>query len=107
MDKHVEHTRFPAVCSLIMSLGFSSSSTGTMFFPTVTFWTLNALLLLVDTTGKPAFITRYRIQLDKNNPVCETCHDTTDVYCFFLSHCEDVRTFQVVILVVLQLFNLT
>lgn len=73
-----------------MSLYFSSSSTGTMLFPTVTFWTLNALLLLVDTTGKPAFITRYRIQLDKNNPVCETCHDMTDVYYVSLSHCEEV-----------------
>ncbi|KAG7232255.1 hypothetical protein INR49_009539 [Caranx melampygus] len=40
-----------------------------MFFPTLTFWATNALLLLVDTTGKPAFITRYRIQTDKNNPV--------------------------------------
>ncbi|XP_068188244.1 fatty acid hydroxylase domain-containing protein 2 [Antennarius striatus] len=42
---------------------------GTMFFPTLTLWLLNGLLLLVDTTGKPSFITRYRIQADKNNPV--------------------------------------
>ncbi|XP_050934661.1 fatty acid hydroxylase domain-containing protein 2 isoform X1 [Lates calcarifer] len=42
---------------------------GTMLFPTLTFWVSNALLLLVDTTGKPSFITRYRIQVDKNNPV--------------------------------------
>lgn len=49
-----------------------SSSPGTMLLPSLTFWGLNALLLVVDTTGKPSFITRYRIQLDKNNPVCET-----------------------------------
>ncbi|TWW75085.1 fatty acid hydroxylase domain-containing protein 2 [Takifugu flavidus] len=42
---------------------------GTMLLPSLTFWGLNALLLVVDTTGKPSFITRYRIQLDKNNPV--------------------------------------
>lgn len=42
-----------------------------MLLPSLTFWGLNALLLVVDTTGKPSFITRYRIQLDKNNPVCE------------------------------------
>ncbi|XP_051258544.1 fatty acid hydroxylase domain-containing protein 2 [Dicentrarchus labrax] len=42
---------------------------GTMFFPTLSFWATNALLLLVDTTGKPSFITRYRIQVDRNNPV--------------------------------------
>ncbi|KAM6970549.1 fatty acid hydroxylase domain-containing protein 2 [Aplochiton taeniatus] len=42
---------------------------GTMLAPMVTFWSSNALLLLVDTTGKPGFITRYRIQTDKNNPV--------------------------------------
>ncbi|KAF7670372.1 hypothetical protein LDENG_00228400 [Lucifuga dentata] len=42
---------------------------GTMLVPALTFGVSNALLLLVDTTGKPAFITRYRIQVDKNNPV--------------------------------------
>ena len=44
-------------------------STGTMIIPTVAFWVPNVLLLLADTTGKPSFITRYRIQMDKNNPV--------------------------------------
>ncbi|XP_033954098.1 fatty acid hydroxylase domain-containing protein 2 [Pseudochaenichthys georgianus] len=42
---------------------------GTMLVPTLAFWGTNCLLLLVDTTGKPSFITRYRIQPDKNNPV--------------------------------------
>lgn len=42
---------------------------GTMFIPTLVFGATNALLLLVDSTGKPSFITRYRIQVDKNNPV--------------------------------------
>ncbi|KAK2882202.1 fatty acid hydroxylase domain-containing protein 2 isoform X2 [Channa argus] len=42
---------------------------GTMLIPTLVFWVTNGLLLLVDTTGKPSFITRYRIQVDKNNPV--------------------------------------
>ncbi|XP_030294354.1 fatty acid hydroxylase domain-containing protein 2 [Sparus aurata] len=42
---------------------------GTMLFPPLAFWVTNGLLLLVDITGKPAFITRYRIQVDKNNPV--------------------------------------
>lgn len=49
-------------------------STGTMIFPTLAFWLSNALLLLVDTTGKPSFITRYRIQVDKNSPVCPVLH---------------------------------
>lgn len=43
--------------------------TGTMLVPTLVVGGLNALLMLVDVTGKPSFITRYRIQLDKNNPV--------------------------------------
>lgn len=43
--------------------------TGTMLVPTLSFWLFNALLMVVDTTGKPNFITRYRIQADKNNPV--------------------------------------
>ncbi|XP_047463661.1 fatty acid hydroxylase domain-containing protein 2 [Mugil cephalus] len=42
---------------------------GTMLAPPLVFWALNGLLLLVDTTGKPSFITRYRIQVEKNNPV--------------------------------------
>ncbi|XP_023700792.1 fatty acid hydroxylase domain-containing protein 2 [Paramormyrops kingsleyae] len=42
---------------------------GTMLVPTVSFWLLNALFLIADATGKPSFITRYRIQQDKNNPV--------------------------------------
>ncbi|KAM9788662.1 fatty acid hydroxylase domain-containing protein 2 [Neosynchiropus ocellatus] len=42
---------------------------GTMLVPSVAFWGSNALLLIVDTTGKPSFITRYRIQQDKNSPV--------------------------------------
>lgn len=42
---------------------------GTMLAPTLAFWGSNALLLWVDITGTPSFITRYRIQLDKNNPV--------------------------------------
>nr|XP_055035644.1 fatty acid hydroxylase domain-containing protein 2 [Misgurnus anguillicaudatus] len=45
---------------------------GTMLVPTLSFWLFNAFLMVVDTTGKPNFITRYRIQADKNNPVDST-----------------------------------
>ncbi|KAK5619058.1 Fatty acid hydroxylase domain-containing protein 2 [Crenichthys baileyi] len=45
---------------------------GTMLVPTSVFWVLNGLLLLVDTSGKPSLITRYRIQEDKNSPVDPT-----------------------------------
>ncbi|XP_017275425.1 fatty acid hydroxylase domain-containing protein 2 isoform X2 [Kryptolebias marmoratus] len=45
---------------------------GTFFAPYFVFWVLNGLLLLVDTTGKPSFITRYRIQQDKDTPVDPT-----------------------------------
>lgn len=40
-----------------------------MFVPFAAFWGSNLLLMLVDYTGMPNFITRYRIQVDKNNPV--------------------------------------
>lgn len=68
----VQYVSFrPSLClsccpALTVALFFS---TGTMLLPTLAFWGSNALLLLVDTTGKPSFITRYRIQVDKNNPV--------------------------------------
>uniref|UniRef100_A0A8C6T227 Fatty acid hydroxylase domain containing 2 n=1 Tax=Neogobius melanostomus TaxID=47308 RepID=A0A8C6T227_9GOBI len=42
---------------------------GAMLVPTVVFGGTNALLMIVDVTAKPSFITRYRIQQDKNNPV--------------------------------------
>ncbi|CAL8233965.1 unnamed protein product [Boreogadus saida] len=42
---------------------------GTMLAPLVAFWATNGLLLLVDVTGWPSFITRYRVQADKNSPV--------------------------------------
>ena len=40
--------------------------------PALCFWGFNGLLLMVDTTGKPTFISRYRIQLGKNEPVSVT-----------------------------------
>ncbi|MEE6478311.1 hypothetical protein FKM82_011812 [Ascaphus truei] len=40
-----------------------------MMIPSLSFWVYNAVLMLIDLTGKPNFITRYRIQLGKNNPV--------------------------------------
>ncbi|KAJ8266864.1 hypothetical protein GJAV_G00135570 [Gymnothorax javanicus] len=42
---------------------------GSMIVPTASFWLFNALLMVADSTGKPTFITRYRIQMDKNSPV--------------------------------------
>uniref|UniRef100_F7C783 Fatty acid hydroxylase domain containing 2 n=1 Tax=Ornithorhynchus anatinus TaxID=9258 RepID=F7C783_ORNAN len=42
---------------------------GATLIPTLCFWGFNALLLVVDTTGKPNFIARYRIQEGKNDPV--------------------------------------
>lgn len=42
---------------------------GATYLPALSFWTLNGLLLVVDTTGKPNFISRYRIQVGKNDPV--------------------------------------
>nr|XP_048293714.1 fatty acid hydroxylase domain-containing protein 2 isoform X2 [Myodes glareolus] len=41
---------------------------GAALVPALCFWGFNGLLLVVDTTGKPTFISRYRIQLGKNEP---------------------------------------
>lgn len=43
--------------------------TGATTVPALFFWVFSGLLLIVDTTGKPSCITRYRIQLGKNEPV--------------------------------------
>ncbi|KAJ8348008.1 hypothetical protein SKAU_G00265970 [Synaphobranchus kaupii] len=62
---------------------------GSMILPTASFWVFNALLMLADSTGKPSFITRYRIQADKNNPVdpVKLRHAVKTVWCnqLFLS----------------------
>ncbi|XP_055499346.1 fatty acid hydroxylase domain-containing protein 2 [Leucoraja erinacea] len=39
---------------------------GAMVIPTLAFWLVNGLLLIVDVTGKPQLITRYKIQAGHN-----------------------------------------
>uniref|UniRef100_A0A672U5M9 Fatty acid hydroxylase domain containing 2 n=1 Tax=Strigops habroptila TaxID=2489341 RepID=A0A672U5M9_STRHB len=42
---------------------------GAALVPCLAFWCFNGILMVADVTGKPTFITRYRIQLGKNDPV--------------------------------------
>ncbi|NXN93863.1 FXDC2 protein, partial [Rhinopomastus cyanomelas] len=42
---------------------------GAAVVPGLAFWCFNGILLVADVTGKPTFITRYRIQQGKNDPV--------------------------------------
>nr|XP_016850569.1 PREDICTED: fatty acid hydroxylase domain-containing protein 2 isoform X2 [Anolis carolinensis] len=42
---------------------------GPALTPAFVFWGFNGILLIADMTGKPRFITQYRIQLGKNDPV--------------------------------------
>ncbi|KAM9373599.1 fatty acid hydroxylase domain-containing protein 2 [Phaethornis superciliosus] len=42
---------------------------GAALVPLLAFWGFNGILMVADVTGKPTFITRYRIQLGKNDPV--------------------------------------
>ncbi|XP_064608320.1 fatty acid hydroxylase domain-containing protein 2-like [Liolophura sinensis] len=42
---------------------------GTLGFTTAVFWLANLLFLLIDITGKPAALIKYKIQQDKNIPV--------------------------------------
>ncbi|XP_015272555.1 PREDICTED: fatty acid hydroxylase domain-containing protein 2 [Gekko japonicus] len=44
----------------------------TLLVPGIIFWSFNMILMVVDVTGKPTFITQYRIQLGKNDPVDRT-----------------------------------
>ncbi|CAI5766817.1 fatty acid hydroxylase domain-containing protein 2 isoform X3 [Podarcis lilfordi] len=41
----------------------------TGIIPVLVFWSFNGILMVADVTGKPSFITQYRIQLGKNDPV--------------------------------------
>ncbi|XP_015103933.1 fatty acid hydroxylase domain-containing protein 2 isoform X1 [Vicugna pacos] len=42
---------------------------GAIQVPFLVYWSFSGLFLVVDTTGKPNFISRYRIQVGKNEPV--------------------------------------
>nr|AFK11127.1 uncharacterized protein C5orf4-like protein [Callorhinchus milii] len=42
---------------------------GTLVIPTLVFWLFNALLTMVDLTGKPRAVARYKIQIGKNQPL--------------------------------------
>ncbi|NWY57455.1 FXDC2 protein, partial [Chionis minor] len=42
---------------------------GAAAVPGLAFWCFNGIFIVADLTGKPTFITRYRIQLGKNDPV--------------------------------------
>lgn len=42
---------------------------GTILFTNAVIWGANAILLILDTTGKPSFLLKYKIQEDKNVPV--------------------------------------
>ena len=39
-------------------------------FTTAVFWLSNLFFILLDITGRPAFLLKYKIQADKNTPVC-------------------------------------
>uniref|UniRef100_A0A803YS32 Fatty acid hydroxylase domain containing 2 n=1 Tax=Meleagris gallopavo TaxID=9103 RepID=A0A803YS32_MELGA len=45
---------------------------GAALVPSLAFWCFNGILMVADVTGKPTFITRYRIQLGKNDPACSS-----------------------------------
>ncbi|XP_030066989.1 fatty acid hydroxylase domain-containing protein 2-like isoform X2 [Microcaecilia unicolor] len=42
---------------------------GAGLIPMLTFWFFSGILMVIDVTEKPSFITRYRIQLGENSPV--------------------------------------
>ncbi|XP_066271951.1 fatty acid hydroxylase domain-containing protein 2-like isoform X2 [Branchiostoma lanceolatum] len=44
-------------------------SLGTLLVPSLVFWLVNGFLLVVDVTGQPAALLRYKIQEEKNVPV--------------------------------------
>ncbi|XP_005105015.1 fatty acid hydroxylase domain-containing protein 2 [Aplysia californica] len=45
------------------------TTVGSFVFTVSVFWLANAVLLVLDLTGWPAFLLKYKIQADKNNPV--------------------------------------
>jgi hypothetical protein len=44
--------------------------TATTVITTAAFWVPNLFMLYMDLTGRPKFLTQYKVQTDKNVPVC-------------------------------------
>lgn len=63
-----ETDRLP-IPEVALTFSFCFQNLGATQVPVFFFWSFSGLLLVVDTTGKPNFISRYRIQVGKNDPV--------------------------------------
>ncbi|XP_076081850.1 fatty acid hydroxylase domain-containing protein 2-like isoform X1 [Mytilus galloprovincialis] len=48
---------------------FAVGVIGSILFTNCVIWGANAIFLVLDTTGKPGFLMRYKVQMDKNVPV--------------------------------------
>lgn len=66
---HFWQTQWEALLSAFEGKEWVLYFIGATQVPGLLFWAFNGLLLVADITGKPNFITRYRIQLGKNEPV--------------------------------------
>ena len=42
---------------------------GTLIVTNATYWGVNSLFMILDVTNKPKFLTKYKMQEDKNVPV--------------------------------------
>lgn len=57
---------------IVFSLTFNlvlSFFVGTVVFTSAVFWLINIFFIVLDVTGKPAVLLRYKVQPDKNRPV--------------------------------------
>ncbi|XP_075365639.1 fatty acid hydroxylase domain-containing protein 2 isoform X2 [Mycteria americana] len=66
---HFWQTTWLKFCYLFEGKEWSIFLFGAALVPSLVFWCFNGIFMVADVTGKPTFITRYRIQLGKNDPV--------------------------------------
>lgn len=65
-SEHMLSAVYGTIYGLCQNNDVISSTVGSYVIMTMTFWGLNAFYLLVDITGRPKFISQYKVQQDKN-----------------------------------------
>ncbi|XP_025087115.1 fatty acid hydroxylase domain-containing protein 2-like [Pomacea canaliculata] len=69
LSPNVWMRQWDSVYELFGRDAFFTSVVGTVVFTSAVFWLINIFFIVLDVTGKPAVLLRYKVQPDKNRPV--------------------------------------
>jgi len=89
---HQHFRNYDFLCSSLFGIviNFVFFFIATVIVSCSVFWFFNILLMILDLTGRPQCLLRYKIQEGKNQPVCLTsrcvCFTTTHTQCWVVTN---------------------